>query len=386
MQILVLNAGSSSLKWKIIRMPDGETVSAGLFERIGEGDEGIVRLDGETSRQAIASHQAALEILKKYLDSRSGLSVDAVGHRVVHGGSVFVKPVVITDEVKKQIKDLFVLAPLHNPPNLAGIEAAEKFFPGIPQVAVFDTAFHQSIPEIEHRYAIPERFYREGVRQYGFHGISHAYVSKQLRRREPAIKKVITLHLGNGASATAVLDGKSTAHSMGFGPLAGLIMGTRSGDIDPSVLLYWLQHDGMSADEVSRILNKESGLKGLTGYNDMREVEKKYAAGDPAAKLALEMYARRIQKYIGAFASVMNGLEAIVFTAGIGQHSALVRELTCRNMDYLGISLDPQKNTDPLAYDGVIHSAQSRVKIYVIPTDEEKEIAEQTYEILRDEV
>jgi len=382
MHILVLNAGSSSLKWKLFRLPGGELIDGGLAERIGEGDKGRMKFGSTEITGAIRDHQAALEQLKKYLDGLEGISIDAVGHRVVHGGSLFVRPVVIDDKVKRQIRELFVLAPLHNPANLAGIEAAERYFPGIPQVAVFDTAFHQSIPREEHQYAIPLRFYEQGIRQYGFHGISHAYVSKTARKKYPQLQKIITLHLGNGASAAAVLDGSSIATSMGFGPLCGLVMGTRSGDIDPSVLLFWAQHEGMPPEEIARILNKESGLKGLTGHNDMREVEKAYAENDPQAVLALGIYSRRIKKYIGAYTALMNGLDALVFTAGIGEHSPLVRRLSCADMDFAGIILDEEKNKNPQLYAGEIQRDEAKVKILVIPTDEEKEIALQAYELL----
>ena len=382
MHILVLNAGSSSLKWKLFRLPGGELIDGGLAERIGEGDKGRMKFGSTEITGAIRDHQAALEQLKKYLDGLEGISIDAVGHRVVHGGSLFVRPVVIDDKVKRQIRELFVLAPLHNPANLAGIQAAECYFPGIPQVAVFDTAFHQSIPREEHQYAIPLRFYEQGIRQYGFHGISHAYVSKTARKKYPQLQKIITLHLGNGASATAVLDGSSIATSMGFGPLCGLVMGTRSGDIDPSVLLFWAQHEGMPPEEIARILNKESGLKGLTGHNDMREVEKAFAENDPQSVLALGIYSRRIKKYIGAYTALMNGLDALVFTAGIGEHSPLVRRLSCADMDFAGIFLDEEKNKNPQLYAGEIQRDEAKVKILVIPTDEEKEIALQAYELL----
>jgi acetate kinase len=384
MKILVLNAGSSSLKWQVLDMPAGNLLAKGLAERIGEKDKGILSFPGKNIQTDLPGHQAALEQLKNYLDMHSDLRIEAVGHRVVHGGNTFVQPVLIDKKVKDKIRSLYTLAPLHNPPNMEGIEAAEQFFPGLPQVAVFDTAFHQSIPEIEHRYAIPEKFYAEGIRQYGFHGISHSYIARKVAEKtQGAAKKVISLHLGNGASATAIRNGKSVAHSMGFGPLPGLIMGTRSGDIDPSVLLFWMKNENFSADEISNILNKQSGMSALAGYNDMREVEKRYAEDNSRARLALDMYVRRIRKYTGAFAAVMNGLDALVFTAGIGEHSVLVREKVCVEMDFLGIRLDVEKNKNPQDYDGEIQSAKSQVRIFVIPTNEELEIASQTYRLLQ---
>ncbi len=382
MHILVLNAGSSSLKWQLIAMPSGEVLTKGLAERIGEPGKGKIHFGDEIFEGNLPSHVEALKKLKDYLNRHSEWEVNAVGHRVVHGGNEFVEPVRITDRVKLKIKSLFGLAPLHNPPNLSGIAAAEKFFPGTPQVAVFDTAFHQSIPQSEHRYAIPEVFYKQGIRQYGFHGISHSYIAKKVAEITGRTSlKIISLHLGNGASATAVADGKSVAHSMGFGPLPGLIMGTRSGDVDPSVLLYWMEQ-GMTAGEISRVLNKESGLSALAGSNDMREVERLYETGDKNAVLAVEMYVKRIKKYIGAFTALMNGLDVLVFTAGVGEHSMLIRKKVCENSDYTGLFLDEEKNKNPERFKGIIHAERSRVQIMVIPTDEEREIASQTYDVL----
>ncbi len=363
-------------------MPEGKLLTKGLAERIGERDKGRIIFPDRSFEGDLPSHTRVLEKLKSYLDEHAAWPIHAIGHRVVHGGNEFVEPVRINEKVKQKIRSLFNLAPLHNPPNLAGIEASEQYFPGIPQVAVFDTAFHQTIPEFEHRYAIPEKFYRDGIRQYGFHGISHSYIAKQVMKKSRAAVKVVSLHLGNGASATAILNGKSVAHSMGFGPLSGLIMGTRSGDIDPSVLLYWMQQLAMTAYEISRILNKESGLRGLTGYNDMRELERLYEKREARALLAIRMYVNRIKKYIGGYAALMNGLDALVFTAGIGEHSSLIRKKTCEDLDYLGLSLDAEKNLNPQLHDGLVHAEDSRVKIYVIPTNEELEIAAQTYQVL----
>ncbi len=385
--ILVLNAGSSSLKFRLYEMPSEELVLKGLAERIGE-EGSRIKINNEIENIPLPGHATALEQLKTYLSNRFPEYMEkltAVGHRVVHGGETFVRPTLITPEVKAKIRSLFDLAPLHNPPNLTGIEAAEKYFPGVPQVAVFDTAFHQSIPEVEHRYAIPGRFYEEGIRQYGFHGISHEYVSrKAMAKLNNPGAKIISLHLGNGASMAAVDAGKSVATTMGFGPLSGLIMGTRSGDIDPSVIFYLIENQGYDPDEVKRILNKESGMKALAGSNDMRDVEQDYAKHDPRAVLALEMYARRIKKYMGSYYALLEGLDALVFTAGIGENSPLVREMALKGLAHMGILLDKRKNKEPQSYGGEIQAENSRVKIFVFPTNEELAIAQKTYKLLYD--
>ncbi len=387
MKILVINAGSSSLKWKLWEFPAAVILDQGLVERIGENAPGRIRFGQEESVEKIPSHETALLHLKNYLDSKGFDRIEAVGHRVVHGGEVFLEPLKIDQSVKEQIKSLFFLAPLHNPPNFSGIEAAEHFFPQAIQVAVFDTAFHRTIPEEEHRYAIPGNFYKKGIRQYGFHGISHAYLSKEvLRLTEGKAQKIISLHLGNGASATAVLNGKSVAHSMGFGPLSGLIMGTRSGDIDPSVLLFLQEKEKMDVRELSTMLNKESGLKGLTGFNDMRIIEEKFREQDKHAQLAMKMFAGRIKKYIGYFSAVMNGLDTLIFSGGIGENSALVRKSVCQDMEFFGIKLDENANENPEKYNGKIHHSDSSVQIWVIPTNEEKEIAIQTYNLIHEQI
>ena len=382
MKILVINAGSSSLKFELFDAAGGlKSMLRGLAERIGKG-EGIFHAADTEITAPIPDHQAAMRMLKEYLEENaekfgSPDEIRMVGHRVVHGGNTFVEPTLITNRVKDKIRSLFHLAPLHNPANLKGIEMAEKFFPAAKQVAVFDTAFHQSIPGWEHRYAIPETYYRQGIRQYGFHGISHQYVSRKaaelLGRND---LRLITLHLGNGASMAAVKNGKSMATTMGFGPLAGLVMGTRSGDIDPSVLLYLLR-GGMSVDDLDKMLNKQSGLKALFGSNDMRDLEAGYASGDPKARLALEIYTGRIRKYVGAYMALLGGADALVFTAGIGEHSALVREKSLEGLDFAGIEIDKQKNQNPATNGGEVQSARSKVKILVIPTREEQEIARQ---------
>jgi len=377
MKILVINSGSSSLKFQLFDMPQAKVLVKGLAERIGE-ESGRFKANDYEVEQSIPTHKEALELLTDYLLNpthnliKDKNEIAVVGHRVVHGGNTFVQPTIINDAVKQKIKDLFSLAPLHNPANLTGIETAELIFPNAKQIGIFDTAFHQSIPVKNHKYAIPEQFYQEDIRKYGFHGISHQYVSREtLKRLGTDTAKVITLHLGNGASATAVLNGKSFDTTMGFGPMNGLIMGTRSGDIDQSIIFYLMDKMGYSSADVQNILNKKSGMTALAGSNDLRDIESAAAQGDAQAQLALEMYAGAIKKYIGNFTAQMNGLEALVFTAGIGENSDVVRKLVCQDMSYLGIELDIEKNQNPKAVNGV----------FVIPTNEELEIAKQAYEM-----
>lgn len=360
-------------------MPAKTPVSSGLVERIGE------------KGSAVPNHRVALQQVLAELSEgenaviKSPQDIIAVGHRVVHGGELFSAAVVIDEDVKRQIKKLFSLAPLHNPANYTCIEVAEQTFPDAIQIAVFDTAFHQSIPENAYRYAIPESYYKEhGIRVYGFHGTSHKYVSEQamLWLKNPNAK-LITIHLGNGCSMTAVNAGKSIDTTMGFGPLSGLMMGTRSGDIDPSVIFHLMEHSGYTLDQLSRLLNKQSGLLGVGGSGDMRDIRKRVEAGDEQAKLAIDLYAYRIKKIIGAYAAVLNGLDAIVFTAGVGENDASMRSLVCSNLDYLNILLDEDKNLNCKREITEINKEQSKVKILVIPTNEEYEIAHQCYEMLR---
>ena len=388
MKILVLNSGSSSLKFQLFEMPQATVLVKGLAERIGEKTSRFVANDFEVN-EPIATHKDALHLLTDYLlDSKQPILKDtseiaAVGHRVVHGGNTFVQPTVITGQVKDKIRELFSLAPLHNPANLTGIETAEEIFSNAKQIAVFDTAFHQSIPIENHKYAIPNNFYEAGIRKYGFHGISHQYVSREanklLGRKDI---KLITLHLGNGASATAVLNGKSFDTTMGFGPMNGLIMGTRSGDIDQSIIFYLLEKLNYSSADIQNILNKQSGMKALAGSNDLRDIETAANQGDKRAQLALIMYAGTIKKYIGNFTAQMNGLDALIFTAGIGENSDVVRDLSTRNLRFLGIEIDPNKNLNPKKYEGDITGKNSKIKVLVIPTNEEKEIATQAYQLM----
>ncbi|HFX18106.1 MAG TPA: acetate kinase [Flavobacteriales bacterium] len=389
MKILVLNSGSSSLKFQLFEMPEGKVLVKGLAERIGEKTGRFKANDFEISKN-LPSHKEALELLTDYLLNPENQiinnknDIEVIGHRVVHGGSSFVQPTLITEAVKNKVRELFSLAPLHNPANLTGIETAEMIFPQAKQVAVFDTAFHQSIPVYNHKYAIPETFYNNGIRKYGFHGISHQYVSREANKRlGKTDTKVITLHLGNGASATAVLNGKSYDTSMGFGPMNGLIMGTRSGDIDQSIVFYLMDKMGYSSEEVQNILNKKSGMMALAGSNDLRDIETAANNGEGKAQLALQMYAGAIKKYIGNYTAQMNGLDALVFTAGIGENSEVVRKLATQNLNYLGIDIDQNKNLNPDKFQGDITAENSNVKVFVIPTNEEKEIAQQAYDLVK---
>jgi len=396
-KILVINSGSSSLKFQLISMPEETVIASGLVERIGMDDakysfESIKNKD--TKILKILDHHQALELVAVFLlDIDLGVisspkEIDAIGHRVVHGGKHFSDTTLITNEIKDKIHQLASLAPLHNPPNLVGIEVSEKIFPDAKQIAVFDTAFHQSIPEKAHRYAIPKELYEnEHIRMYGFHGTSHKYVSEKATAYLNNPKaKIIVLHLGNGCSATAINAGKSVEHSLGFGPLTGLVMGTRSGDIDPAIILYLMETKGYSYQEISNLLNKKSGMLGLTGFSDMREIQKGYENGNLDCEIALKMNAYRIKKYIGAYSAAMNGLDALVFTAGIGENSSLLREMVCSEMDFLGIKLDDSKNKNKEKGIREIQSEVSKTKILVIPTNEELEIAKQSYALVNSKV
>lgn len=378
-------------------MPAARVLCSGLVERIGnenavlthkiykEGKEDII-----TSTEPISDHGKGLSKVEKLLtDAEVGVlkrldEIDVVGHRVVHGGERFAATTRITDDVKKDIQNLFPLAPLHNPSNFLGIEVAEKIFSKASQVAVFDTAFHQTMPPKAFRYAIPAEFYTNlGIRAYGFHGTSHKYVAgKAAEYLQKPEAKIITIHLGNGCSMSAVENGKCVDTSMGLGPMNGLIMGTRSGDIDQSVIFYLVNREGYSLDEVNTILNKKSGMLGLTGYNDMRDITKAIHEGNTDAQMAYEMYTYRIKKYLGAYMAALNGLDAVVFTAGVGENDVKVREMVCQNMDYLGITLDAEKNAVRSKNSREINKEGARVKVLVIPTNEELEIAKQCYELL----
>ncbi|KIA96381.1 acetate kinase [Pedobacter kyungheensis] len=397
MNILVINSGSSSLKYQLFKMPEKAPVCSGLVERIGiEGSfikHNVYTNGNKHSIELaafIASHGEGLKQVLALLSEgefaviASSNDIAAVGHRVVHGGEHFAGPTLITDEVKQQIKKLFSLAPLHNPVNYKCIEVAERTFTKAKQIAVFDTAFHQTIPEQAYRYAIPEWYYKEdSIRVYGFHGTSHKYVSEQaIKWLNKKDTKIISVHLGNGCSITAISNGKSVDTSMGFGPLSGLMMGTRSGDIDPSVIFHLMEHSGYTLEQLSTLLNKQSGLLGVGGSSDMRDIRKMADEGNQAAILALQLYAYRIKKFIGAYAAVLNGIDAVVFTAGVGENDSQMREAVCSGLEYLGLTLNTAANKTYAGELKEISNADSKVKILVIPTNEEYEIAHQCFDLL----
>ena len=372
-------------------------ICTGMVDRIGlEGSEvryKAYRESGEIVKNEIRSipdHSEGLKLVANFLtDLEVGVisdpdQVHVVGHRVVHGGEKFSRTQFITAEAKEKIKDLFPLAPLHNPANYLGIEVAEKIFAQAKQIAVFDTAFHQTMPPVAFRMAIPNEYYEaDAIRAYGFHGTSHKYVTeKAIEFLGKQNSKIITIHLGNGCSMAAVKDGKCIDTSMGLGPMNGLIMGTRAGDVDQSVIFYLVNQLGFSLEEVNTVLNKKSGMLGLTGFSDMRDIKARYDAGEKTAVLAYQLYTYRIQKFIGSYAAVLNGLDAIVFTAGVGENDVLTRKLVCAEMDFLGITLDEEKNAARSADLRAINTADSPVKVLVIPTNEELEIAKQCFELL----
>lgn len=410
MNILVLNCGSSSLKFQIIHTDldlidkDGDVQKAkGLIERIGSQSLVTLQADGRPPVKLAAplrDHKSALDYVVRWMVSpdaqipgiRSLADIHAVGHRVVHGAEKFTRSVIISDEVLDGIEDCIDLAPLHNPANLKGIYAARDLFGvGVPQVAVFDTSFHSTMPETSYLYAIPYQLYRRHkIRRYGFHGTSHRYVSyryRQITGKEREQIKIVTLHLGNGCSACAITGGNSFDTSMGLSPLEGLVMGTRGGDLDPAVLEFLVHKEGMSMSELDAMLNKQSGLLGLSGLtNDMRDLlEEEREHHDRRAALAIAIFIQRVKKYVGAYLAEMNGADALVFTGGIGENSATIRERVCAGLDWLGISLDPKKNADlPRGSEGVVHADDSRVQIHVIPTNEELLIARDTVRCVKD--
>lgn len=378
-------------------MPENEVICTGMIDRIGLESSNVTFKASSNSYEetvSIATHKIGLQkVANMLLDDQKGVikstsEIDAVGHRVVHGGSTFTETVKIDEKVKAKIKQLFDLAPLHNPANLEGINVAEEIFNSAVQIAVFDTAFHQTIPEVAYKFAIPNKLLTESrIRVYGFHGTSHKYVSEKaiefLREHNKPFQNIITIHLGNGCSMTAVKDGKSIDHSFGFGPTNGLIMGTRAGDVDQSVIFYMQNSLGYSLEEINNILQKQSGMLGLTGYSDLRDIEGQAEKGNKECQLALFMNAYRIKKFIGSYTAALNGLDAIVFTAGIGENSSYMRKLVCTDMSYFGIKLDEDKNQMRSKENRAINSPDSKVKILVVPTDEEFEIANQVYHLLQ---
>lgn len=398
MKILVLNCGSSSVKYKLIDTATGATMAEGGVEKIGlpDGFLKFKRNDGskDTIDLGMTDHRGAIEaILKLLTDPKEGCisnfsEIDAVGHRVVHGGEKFNSSVLITDEVKNMIRECYPIAPLHNPANMTGIEAITALMPDVPQVGVFDTAFHQTMPPKAFMYPLPYKYYKEdGVRRYGFHGTSHRYVSaRACEFLGEDIKKVkmVTCHIGNGGSITAVDGGRSVDTSMGLTPTEGLMMGTRSGDVDPGALTFLMKRHGMDADAISRMVNKESGVLGVTGISsDMREIEAAVEAGDERARLALDMYELRIIKYIGAYAAEMGGLDIIVFTGGVGENQTGLREEVCEPLRFMGVELDTELNARIRGKETLLSTPESRVKVVVIPTDEELMIARDTEAIVK---
>jgi acetate kinase len=387
-RVLVLNTGSSSIKYQLFEMEDRTVLASGLLERVGEdasrlthraeGAEPLV-VDGR-----ITDHRDGFDRVLGALESSGGLSGDlaGIGHRVVHGGERFSAPARIDDEVIAAIREQVPLAPLHNPSNLLGIEIARAAFPAAPQVAVFDTAFHRTMPPRAYRYALPRDLARRfHIRRYGFHGTSHAHVSRKAAEhlgRPLAEVNLVTMHLGNGASVAAVAGGRCIDTSMGLTPLEGLVMGTRSGDLDPAIVLFLHREARLSLDEIDTLLNRESGMKGLAGVNDMRLVERRAAGGDQVAQEALDVYCYRIRKYIGAYAAALGRLDALVFTAGVGENSVAVRAGVCRGLERFGVRIDDARNRLRSRAPRTVSTGDSTVAVLVVPTDEELEIAEQT--------
>ncbi|MFZ0390689.1 MAG: acetate kinase [Calditrichia bacterium] len=397
MKVLVINAGSSSVKYQLMEPETGTVLAKGVVERIGLSgavlthqafDKPEIKLTGE-----ILDHKVAIEyVLGILLSKNHGViankdEIDAVGHRVVHGGEAFSGSVLITEEVVQEMVKCIDFAPLHNPPNLKGIAATKALLPNVPQVGVFDTAFHQSMPDYAYVYGIPFTLYkRHGIRRYGFHGTSHRYVSRRaadIMKRPLEDLKIITCHLGNGASIAAVKNGKSVDTSMGFTPLEGLLMGTRCGDMDPAIILHVMAKEELTPSEMNTMLNKHSGVVGVSGISsDMREIEDEYENNN-RARLAMDMFVYRIKKYIGAYAAAMGGMDALVFTAGIGENSGIIRQMVCDGLEFLGVELDREFNIGLRKKEAAISTENSKVKVYAIPTNEELVIAMDTARIVK---
>ncbi|WP_028392238.1 acetate kinase [Bacillus cihuensis] len=385
-KVIAINAGSSSLKFQLFDMPSEEVITKGLVERIGLKDSVFeISVNGEKIKETldIPNHEVAVKLLLEKLINYKIISsydeIEGVGHRVVHGGEVFTDSVLITDEVLAQIETLSDLAPLHNPANITGIRAFQQALQNVPAVAVFDTAFHQTMPESSFLYSLPYEYYKEyGIRKYGFHGTSHKYVTEraaELLGRPVEQLRLISCHLGNGASIAAIKGGKSIDTSMGFTPLAGVTMGTRSGNIDPALIPYIMEKTGKTADEVLDVLNKESGMLAISGFSsDLRDIQVEADKGNDRAELALEVFAGRIHKYIGSYAARMSGVDAIIFTAGIGENSAMVRERVLHGLEFMGIYWDPALNKTH-GEEAFLNYPHSPVKVIVIPTNEEVMIA-----------
>ena len=403
MKILVINTGSSSLKYKLFNMDDTNkkdiVLADGLIERIGE-KKGVlthtVFIKGQkikfVKKQEIKNHKRGMLLaINLILDTETGVidnisQIDAVGHRVVQGGEEFSTAVVIDNKVKKAVRDNFSLAPLHNPANLTGIEISQELFPDTPNIAVFDTQFHQTMPEKAFLYALPHEYYTKfKIRKYGFHGTSHKSVADRTARlmgRDKSKLNLITIHLGNGCSICAIEKGECRDTSMGMTPLSGIMMGTRTGDIDPAIPGHLMELTGMDTKELDIVLNKQSGLKGICGLNDMRDIHEAAANGNERAKLALDMFAFQIQKYIGAYTAVLGSVDALIFTAGIGENDDIVRAKACENLSCIGIEIDLEKNISKNSSPFSIHTKNSHVQIWVVSANEEFEIARQTRQII----
>ena len=400
MIVLVLNCGSSSVKYQVIDINESsdKLLAKGLVDRIGLPEGSLthkpVGKDNYECIQAIPDHTTGISmVLEALTDAKHGVianlsEVKAVGHRVAHGGEFFNQSAVVDEQTKANIRSLFEIAPLHNPANLEGILSIEKVLPGVPQVAVFDTSFHQTIPAINYLYALPEEYYdKYRVRKYGFHGTSHKYVAKvgaELVGLDINNSKIITCHIGNGGSVTAVLNGKSFDTSMGFSPLDGLVMGTRCGQVDASAITFIGEHEGMSYAELNSMMNKKSGVLGMTGLSsDMRDIDNAYDAGNEKAIVARDMYYNRVKKFVGEYAAEMGGVDMIIFTGGVGENSYDLREYVCRNMEFMGIKVDDAINKVTRGTNTILSTADSKVKVAVIATNEELVIATDTYELTK---
>ena len=398
MNVLVINCGSSSLKYQLIDSETEAVLAKGLCERIGIDGRLVYQktgLDKEITEAAMPTHKQAIQmVLDAIVNPKTGAlkslaEVDAVGHRVVHGGEKFASSVVLTEEVLAQIEECNDLAPLHNPANLIGIRACQELMPNVPMVGVFDTAFHQTMPEKAYMYGLPYEYYdKYKVRRYGFHGTSHSFVSKEtikFANLDPKTAKVIVCHLGNGASISASVGGKCVDTSMGLTPLEGLIMGTRSGDLDPAILEFLCNHENLTISEMLNILNKKSGVLGMSGgiSSDFRDLNAAANDGNEIAKVTLEAYAYRVAKYIGAYTAAMNGVDAITFTAGVGENAAWLRPMVAKYLGYLGVELDEAASEKACGVEGIISTPESKVKLCVIPTNEELAIARETLALVK---
>ncbi len=397
MKILVLNCGSSSVKYKLINTQSTQTLAEGAIEKIGLDGANLKFKLADGSKKVITSdipnHNVAIEkILHNLIDAEYGCiasfdEINAVGHRLVHGGEKFNSSVLITSEVIDKVKECYPLAPLHNPVNIAGVEAIQQILPNVKQVGVFDTAFHQTMPAKAYMYALPYNYYTDyGVRKYGFHGTSHRYVSRrscEFLGLDFESQKIITCHIGNGGSITAIANGKSVDTSMGLTPVDGIIMGTRSGSIDPGVFTFLMERNGLTADDVQRIINKESGMKGISGISsDMRDIDAAIAEGDERAILAEDMYIYSITKFIGSYAAVLGGVDVIAFTGGVGENQRDIRRKICESFKFMGLEFDAEQNAKTQGIEATISAPESKVKVVVIPTDEELVIAKDTEAIV----